>query len=95
MSDTPEIIRLYTDMKLSKDRYNEAVRGAGEFQLKEIKAYMEQLGFRQGEYYSDKVYRMEYIKDPDFWISLPKRKLVDSSLLILRAISQLDELEGI
>ena len=92
MSDTPEIIRLYIDMKLSKERYNDAVRGAGEWQINEIKAYMEQAGFREGQDYSDKVYRMECIKDPDFWIPLPKRKMVDSSLLIWRAISQLDEL---
>lgn len=95
MSDTPEILRLYRDMKLSKERYNDAVRGAGNWHIKEIKEYMEQVGFREVEDYSDKVYKMEYIKDPEFWIPLPKRKLVDSSLLIWRAISQLDELECI
>ena len=92
MSDTPEIIRLYIDMKLSKERYNDAVRGAGETPIKEIKEYMEMIGFYEEPDYSDKIYKMIYKKEPEFWIPLPKRKLIDSSLILFRAISQLDEL---
>ena len=92
MSDTPEIIRRYIDMQQAKARYNDAVRSAGETPIKEIKEYMEMIGFYEEPDYSDKIYKMIYKKEPEFWIPLPKRKLIDSSLILFRAISQLDEL---
>lgn len=96
MGDTPNLIRLYTDIKTAQMRYEDALKNAGDQDIAEMKEYIEQCGYwlESRQKPSDLLQRARWDrKRSNLWIAFPRRKCTGLDEVLDCLIRHLDARE--